>query len=611
MGPRAAEYRDIEMQPGFYSNDSGSGTRSLGRWIGGDKVRFGQSGRPEKMAGWQRLDLTVGDNLTSAVYQGAARSGLQWSSLDGERWFAFGTQQRLYLINNDELHNITPIRATTSPDNPFSTVNGDATVTVTHSTHGAAVGDIVTISGFSSVGGLDMNGEHEVTEIVDTNNYRFEHTSTATSTAGPGGGTSGTIVYEINSGNANNAAIGGYGVGPYGGGGYGVAGATTYVSKIRVWSLQRWGEDLLASPNGRTLYWWDRTNGTGTRATEVTQAPDNIEHMIVLGDDRTVMALGMNPAGGGNQDKMLYGWCDAEDFTTWVAAPDNSAGSRRLDDGSRIVTGVLTTGGVNVFTDTALYFLQNVGPPYYFGAPRHVAGGLSIMGANAAVDVDGVTYWMGFGNFYVAEGGVVRAMPCDVWTEVFENYNKSQSDKCFAGSITARNEIWWLYASAASSEPDRYVVYNYLLNCWYTGTMNRTMLVDSNVLKFVPIGLQGGYVYLHESGVDDHTSALTAYIESHGIRVAGESGLFMLVNDMVPDFDTLIGSTTFEVTNLRRFPQSTAMTAPASITVTASTEHLPVRFRSAEARLRVSSSAVGDWWRMSVWQALATPYGKR
>ena len=178
----------VKFAPGFDKQSTAYGAE--GKWIDGENVRF-RYGQPEKIGGWVKL---ISNKLIGAV-----RAQFAWTSLDGTRFLGIGTDKKLYIYTEGAIHDITPIRATESSlTNPFVTTNGSAVVTVTDSGHGAKAGDFVTFTAASTVGGLDMNAEFEVTELVSSSVYKVTHSSNASS--GATGGGSSTAAYQISIG---------------------------------------------------------------------------------------------------------------------------------------------------------------------------------------------------------------------------------------------------------------------------------------------------------------------------------------------------------------------------------------------------------------------------
>jgi len=236
-----------------------------------------------------------------------------------------------------------------------------------------------------------------------------------------------------------------------------------------------------------------------------------------------VLVFGTNDYGQDYLDPMLIRWSDSDDPYTWTPQATNQAGSLRLSHGSSIVTAVQSRQEIVVFTDSSLYSLQYVGPPFVWTA-QLIADNVSVIGPNAAIIASGAVYWMGIDKFYKYDGRV-QTLNCDLRRYVFGDFNTLQTQQVYAGTNEGFNEIWWFYCSANSTVIDRYVCFNYVENegkgCWYYGNMVRTAWLDSG-LRDYPIaatydGTQGNLVN-HEEGVDDNATgtptAIYSYINS-------------------------------------------------------------------------------------------------
>jgi len=483
-----------------YTNENG--------WYECDKIRFRQ-GTPEKLGGWARL--------SSSKFIGVCRSLWNWVTLANQNLLGVGTNDKFYLEYGGAYYDITPIRDTATLTNPFATTNGLTLVTVTDVAHGCISGDYVTFSGASTVGGLDLNEEFQVT-VINNNSYTITAASAATSTA-TGGGTV-TAAYQINVGPSFVVPLTGWGAGPWGFGAWGI-GETTNES-LRVWSQKNFGQDLIFGPRGGAIYYWDAALGITTRAIELsarlgaTGVPIQQNYLLISDTSRFVFAFGCNDYLSTDVDPMLVRWSDQEDALNWVQSATNQAGSLRLSLGSQIVTSLQSRQEILVWTDSSLYSLQYVGPPIVWGA-QLMGDNISIAGQNAATYANGVAYWMGKDKFYKYDGRI-QTLNCDLRKFVFEDINTVQYEQVFAGTNEGFNEIWWFYCSANSNSVDRYVVYNYFDNIWYYGTMARTAWLDSGIRNYPIAATYEHNIVNHEQGVDDNVLGtplpITSYISS-------------------------------------------------------------------------------------------------
>jgi hypothetical protein len=229
---------------------------------------------------------------------------------------------------------------------------------------------------------------------------------------------------------------------------------------------------------------------------------------------RFILVFGTNDYGSAILDPMLIRWSDQESLTTWFPAITNQAGSVRLSNGSEIVTTVQSRQEIVVFTDSSLYSLQYFGPPTVWGV-QLLGDGISIAGPNAVTLASGVIYWLGTDKFYKYDGRV-QTLSCDLRQYVFNDINQAQSEQFLASTNEGFNEVWWFYCSANSTAIDRYVIYNYLENIWYYGTMGRTAWLDSGLNNYPVAATYSNNLVFHENGVNDCTDSITGVpIESY------------------------------------------------------------------------------------------------
>lgn len=590
---------DLQIRPGMVTDETARGAEPY--WKDCDHVRF-RNGIPEKMGGWKKAE---DDNGDAYALKGLARAIHDWSSLDGNAWIAVGTHKKLYLINSGNLHDITPLRDSGQLADPFTTTDTETTVNVEHTAHNAQEGDFVHFDNATAVGGITIDGEYEVTNVVDVDNYEIEHTAAATSSA-TGGGTV-DYEYEISIGEGSRTTLFGYGVGPYGRGTWGTPRTTSDLyGALRIWSLDNWGEDLIASPLDGAVYVWDRTNGATTRAQLIADAPSTNKRVLVSEEDRHLICLGAHT--GSFSDAMLVRWSDQEDYTTFTPAEGNTSGDKRLDAGSRIVTAVEARGEKIIFTDEALYSMRLSGGADVF-AFYPLGESIRIASPNAAVQVNGVVYFMGQDDFFVYDG-VVQPMPCPIRNHVFDDFNIFQTNKVYAAVNRLFNEIWFCYPSGASEENDRYAVYNYYERNWYFGTIRRTAMHDQSATYGLPYGVDdSGNVWIHESGRNDGDQALKAYIESHDAEVM-DGRQMAHIRSLVPDFLQLDGEVGVTL-KARRYPQSEDQISKGPYTVDATTQKIDTRIRNRQIAVRIESDAINDHWRMGTWRARVRAHGGR
>ncbi len=404
---------DLKFQPGIDKQDTAYSAGDQRKYVDSDFVRF-HYGKPERWGGWAYLP-----NPNKTIV-GVVRDTHSWVGLDGIRYLALGTDRKLYIYTEGAVYDITPIRETASLSNPFTT-NGTTTVSVADAAHGAAVGDFVTFDSFSTIDGLDMNQEFEITSVTDASNYKVTHTSTASGSTSGGGG-SGNAKYQITTGPATSTYGYGWGTETWGASTWDTArSSSNVVLSARQWSLDNFGEDLIATVLNGGTFIWDTSGGVGSRATALSNAPTASRFSLVSTDTRHLLIFGTETTIGDatTQDDLLLRFSDREDATDYTPVSTNEAGSLRISDGSRIIGAVKSTGQVLIWTDTSLHGLQFVGTPFTFGL-RQLGANAGLIAQHAAIEVNGIAYWMSDDAFYLYDG-VVKKMPCSVQDYVFDD----------------------------------------------------------------------------------------------------------------------------------------------------------------------------------------------
>lgn len=501
--------------------------------------------------------------------------------------------------------------------NPFSTTSGSAVVTVSATAHGALIGDTVTFSNASAVGGLTLNGSYIVTEVVNVNSYKITAGSAASSTAGPGGGTV-YAQYELNTGTEIQTAAVGWGASTWGAGTWGIGAASTV--QLGIWSQSNFGEDLVYAPhNGPLCYWSYQNNGVGNRGVEAqtlagaSNVPTTVGTILVSDVSRFVIAFGSNEIYSAVYDPMLIRWSDQESVVNWTPLATTQAGSARLSYGSEIVTRIQTRQEILTWTDSALYSLQYVGPPTVW-APQLLASNISIIGPNAAAMAAGVAYWMGNGKFY-SYNGSVSTLKCDLRKFIFQDFDYDQALQVVAGSNEEFNEVWWFYPTAGSTVPNRYVIYNYLEQVWSYGELTRYFWLDKSTRDY-PMAAAADKIIYHEIGVDDLTTGSTlpieSYIESTEFDI-DDGDHFGFIYRMLPDL-TFSGSTTNNPSVvMTMYPMDNSgsgfgtslggldaatVTRSVAVPVEQFTGQVYIRVRGRQLVMRIASTNAGVTWQL-------------
>ena len=411
------------------------------------------------------------------------------------------------------------------------------------------------------------------------------------------------------------------------------------------WSLDNFGEKLIATiKNGQTFEWNpinSNPNALTTRATIVSGAPTASVMSLVSDRDRHLLMLGTETTIGdqSTQDKMFIRFSDQENISDYAPTSVNTAGTFRLDSGTKIVGAVKGKDYTFVLTDNSAYVIQFVGPPFTFSI-RQVGSNCGALGQHSIKYVNGAVYWMGeSGGFFVYDG-TVKSLPCLVEDFVFTNkgdnlgINYQNGESVYVGLNHLYEELTWFYPKSGSSFNDRCVTYNYQSGTWTTGSLARTTWVDANLYD-VPYAteftsttsptfpliqgvtnINGGTIYYaHEVGTDQvdtagNKTAISAFIQSGDFNL-GEGEVFMSMRRFVPDFKLITGDAEITI-NLRDYPSNNAASSPLGpFTITGSTDKVDTRARSRFASLKIANTSTDQNWRYGTFRADVQPDGMR
>lgn len=432
--------------------------------------------------------------------------------------------------------------------------------------------------------------------------------------------------------------------------GWGQSVSTTTYSQIRLWSEANFGEYLLINPTNGPIYLWIpsynvsgnltftnraqllSSGGSGLYLTD-SSCPSIASFITVSDASRFVIAFGVNDYGETIQDPMLIRWSDQESYQTWAPAITNQAGSYRLSSGSFIVAAQQTRQEILVWTDGALYSMQYLGPPFVWGF-NILSDNISIISPNAVATANNITYWMGADKFY-AYSGRVETLPCSLRQYVFGDINTTQSSQFFAGTNEGYSEVWWYYCSANSTVVDRYVIYNYLDQVWYYGTLGRTAWLDSPLRNFPMAATYSNNVVFHENGVDDITTTgnilpITSYIQSSDFDI-GDGHNYGFVWRVIPDI-TFDGSTTpapntpqvtftvrprqnpgapYGTADIPTVASNQSYANQRNYTVQEFTQIVYTRLRGRQMAFKVGSDTIGTQWQLGTPRIDIRPDGRR
>jgi hypothetical protein len=332
---------------------------------------------------------------------------------------------------------------------------------------------------------------------------------------------------------------------------------------------------------------------------------------------RFILVFGTNDYGSTILDPMLIRWSDQDSLTTWYPAITNQAGSVRLSHGSKIVTTVQSRQEIVVLTDSSVYSLQYLGPPYVWSS-QLLGDNISIAGPNATALASGVTYWMGVDKFYKYDGRV-QTLNCDLRQYVFENINKTQFDQVFSSTNEGFNEVWWFYCSLNSSVVDKYVIYNYLENVWYYGTMGRTAWIDSGLNDYPIAATYSNNLVWHENGINDCTDSVTglpiaSYILSSEFDI-DDGHNFGFVWRMLPDLKFDGSTATSPQVTMTLYPMQNSgsgynsplsvggnayatSTRTATYPIEAYTGQIYTRVRGRQMAFKIEGNQLGLQWQL-------------
>ena len=372
-----------------------------------------------------------------------------------------------------------------------------------------------------------------------------------------------------------------------------------------------------------------------SQLTGANEVPISQKYFLISDASRFVICFGTNDVFSTTVDPMLIRWSDQESVTEWEPSITNQAGSVRLSHGSEIVTALQSRQEILVWTDSTLYSLQYLGPPYVWGS-QLLGDNISIAGPNAAALASGITYWMGADKFYKYAGGI-QTLRCDLLRYVYNDINRQQFDQVYASTNEGFNEVWWFYCSENSNEANRYVVYNYTEDIWYYGNLGRSAWLDTGLRSFPVAATYANNIVNHESGVDDNMLANPLPIEA-SITTSqfdiGDGHNFAFVWRMLPDL-TFNGSTdgvtprlTMQLQPLKN--SGSGYTSPKSVggidsdatEAVVATQIYPIdldtyngqvyiRVRARQMSMRIASNTIGTQWQLGSPRIDLTADGRR
>jgi len=638
---------DFKVLPGIDKQDTTAGAEQ--RWVDSDNVRF-RYGLPEKVGGWASL-------ITDTIV-GVARRQFAFVDLDGNRYVAIGTDKFLLIYFEGQLYDITPLKTTLSSATIATTDTSPICDITTGSNHNLSTGDIVLLDNVTLPGGTgyaDSDFENklfQVTSITSATVFTITQSTAATGTVATGGSIDVKPYEQV--GPASQSYGYGWGTDTWGAGGWGDASSATDVAlEPGLWSLSNFGQVLIATiANGKTFTW---NSGDASRLTtrastttagfETTNNPTASRVTLVSPTTRHLIHLGTETTIGdtSTQDDMFIRFSDQENINLYTPTAINTAGTQRLQDGTKIIGSLKAKEVILIWTDNALYTMKFIGAPFTFGFEQ-VGTNCGLIGKNAAIEIDGVAFWMSNNGFFMYDG-TVKSLACSVEDYVYDQADTTKGQQVYAGLNNQFTEVTWYYPSTNSEYNDQYVVYNYgegsgkqiPEGVWYIGTEARTTWIDASVYpkpfatKFnssdtgtFPViigesGLGQTVFFEHEVGTDQvnpdgSTTTVTSFVKSYDfdLQAEGTAGeVFLAVRRFIPDFKDLQGNAKVTLA-VKRYPQQSDTTTSLSpFTITSSTNKKDTRARGRFVNIKIENDSNSETWRFGTMRLDIQPDGRR
>jgi hypothetical protein len=577
---------------------------------------------------------TLSADITAAQQSIPLTSAASFPSTGGV--IQIGTEEINYssISSNTLLGAVRGFNGTTAQTHSSSANVSCSTIIVTDVNHDATKNDFMTFSGattFNAFTDVLLNAEHQVFQYISTTQYSINIVDVFSTAVASGGGASIIASYQVNTG-LDIYVIGlGWGADPWGSGGWGDPGLVGVGQQLRLWAADNYGEDLLLNPRQGSIYYWDATTGLTVRAKllndlstaagfDGTFVPHTTNEITSSPTERFAMAMGANPYDPTDAntefDPMLVRWSDQENVYEWVPAITNQSGEFRLSNGSYIVSSDTTRQETLIWTDSALYSAQYLGPPFVWGFTM-LASNISVISPNAMITANNITYWMGVDKFYIYSGRT-ETLQCALRQYIFSDINKDQGYQVFAGTNEGYNEIWWFYCSGQSTTINKYVVFNYAEDIWYYGSLARTAWLDSSLREYPMATNYENRIIYQELGTDDVEGefpvAFTAFIQSADFDI-GDGNKFAFVWRMLPDINFTGSNVDKPSVTMTLKPRRNAGApySPADAPTIASKDNytggrqyniqefdgqVNTRIRGRQMALRVESTGLGVAWQL-------------
>jgi hypothetical protein len=501
----------------------------------------------------------------------------------------------------------------------FTTISGSANVAVGLVAHGLLKGDYIVFPLSTTVGGVTIYGRYMVQSITSANIFVITASNSASSDAGPTSMNSGNagFLYYLAVGPQSASEV--YGSAKYGDGVYGLgitlSGQTGTNPTNTDWTLDNWGELLIANPEGGGIYYWGPNSGYQNCSLIATGPLFNTGAFVSIAQ-QMIIAYGSTVSTniGLYQDPMMVKWCDVEDFTTWTAAIANQAGSYRIPTGSRIIGGAATAHQNLIWTDLDLWSMTYTGATFVFSFNK-IGANCGLIAKHARAQLADNIYWMGTNNFFALSGNGVVPLPCPVWDAVFQDLDTTNAYKCFAGSNTSFSEVWFFYPSLSGGLGycDKYAKFNVTEGTWDVGSLQRNTWLDTSVVGS-PVALNNaGCVYAHESGTDADGSPL-GYSYDTGYFYVDDGRETVFIDRIYADFKWGLygGSENASIlvtVKAVKYPGG-AVSTYGPFTVTKATPFISKRIRARQIMLHIEGNDMGSFTRLGLVRVRFAPDGR-
>ena len=507
----------------------------------------------------------------------------------------------------------------------FDTTSGSSVVEVTLADHGYSVGDTYPILVSTSVGGVTLLGNYSVRQVISSSQFTINAQQEAASTANAfinGGDAAYNYYYSFGPlVTGTGFGAGGYGTGGFGSGITIIPGGGIGLDALD-WTLDNWGEILIACPNGLNfgaavssplggpIYQWSPQVNSPTLDV-IPEAPVANAGIFVAMPQRQIIAWGST--FNGVQDPLLIRWCDIENYEQWIALPTNQAGSYRIPKGSKIVGCIQGPQQGLIWTDLALWAMQYVGPPYVYSF-NEIGTGCGLISPKAAASLNGVIYWMSQSQFFMYANGGVQGIQCPIWDVIFQDLDTTNLDKIRIAVNSRFNEVAWFYPTMSNGgEINAYVKYNVGLNQWDFGTLSRTAWINQSVLG-PPIGATPeGLIYQHETSQNADGFPMTSYFQT-GYFTLSDGDVLTYIDQFWPDakwgyYEGVQDANLLLTFYVLNYPGDTPKVyGPYDVVKT--TQYIVPRFRGRLVSIKIESNDIDSFWRMGAMRYRFAPDGK-